>query len=33
MAKVLWTKRKDEWHPAIVKEAQPDGGYTIDWRD
>ncbi len=33
MVEVMWTKVKDEWHPAIVKEVQPNGGYTIDWRD
>jgi hypothetical protein len=29
----LWTKGKDEWHPAVVKEVLPDGGYAIEWCD
>ncbi len=34
MVDALWTKGKDEWHPAVVKEVLPDGGgYTIEWSD
>jgi hypothetical protein len=33
MVEALWTKGKDEWHPAIIKEVRLDGTYTIDWCD
>ncbi len=33
VVEALWTKGQDEWHPAVVKEARPDGGYTIEWCD
>ncbi len=29
----MWTKGKDEWHPAVIKEVQLDGNFLIGWRD
>ena len=33
VVEALWSKGKDEWHPAVIKEVRPDGSYTIDWND
>jgi hypothetical protein len=33
VVEALWSKGKDEWHPAVIKEVRPDSSYTIDWND